>query len=724
MVIYNAATRELTAKIVYYGPGLCGKTTNLKVLHDRLEPGTVGKLLNLRRRPTGRSTSTCSRSSSATSRATRSASSSRRCPGQTAFNETRRVVLKGVGRHRLRRGLAVDDAAEEPRELAEPEGQPASPTRSPSRGSRSSSSTTSATSTDILSVDAMQEALGLSSYPFVEAVASAGPRRHGDLQADLEADVRRPAAAPPGPQAPRKRRPPPRAAEEARQDDLQTWKDSLLKRDSQADVQAPAPLAPALARAAASPTRPRSTRPSSAARPTPRTKPRPTPCREPPGLEPGSPDGAHSAAVGHDRDRRRSAWTSSSIRADGAGAPHRGGPRPRIRRPAGAPRARSVRARGAAGRRESGGPIPRSCPPAPKPGPPASAWRCSSSACASPRAAPARERESAPSASTRPSPPMHERVAATTEHLAALGDRLEALEKGVGGLHEALGALAQRLVPVERASEARAGLEAGIQRRSNRRSRPSTSASARGAARQRKDADDLGMALGTLNEKALVVEQQMAVLLSPDGHARGPDERPAAARGASIAARWKVSRGARRRSPSRLPRLEGQLGGAVRPGRPPAPARGPGRGRAAPAPRARVDVRREDPAGPPRGRGHPLPDRAAARGARPAARVGRPALRRDASGCGSRSPSRSHDLAERLRQRGPGTRRASACGCPELLRLRRRPRSCDRNRSSLRQSGSHRTVSSRKNRRPELAPRAPRGRPCRCRGSSSRPCRR
>ena len=40
MVLYNAATKELTAKIVYYGPGLGGKTTNLQVLHDRLEPGT------------------------------------------------------------------------------------------------------------------------------------------------------------------------------------------------------------------------------------------------------------------------------------------------------------------------------------------------------------------------------------------------------------------------------------------------------------------------------------------------------------------------------------------------------------------------------------------------------------------------------------------------------------------------------------------------------------
>ena len=30
MVLFNYSTRELTAKIVYYGPGLCGKTTNLQ----------------------------------------------------------------------------------------------------------------------------------------------------------------------------------------------------------------------------------------------------------------------------------------------------------------------------------------------------------------------------------------------------------------------------------------------------------------------------------------------------------------------------------------------------------------------------------------------------------------------------------------------------------------------------------------------------------------------
>ena len=37
MALFNHATKELTAKIVFYGPGLCGKTTNLKILHQRLE---------------------------------------------------------------------------------------------------------------------------------------------------------------------------------------------------------------------------------------------------------------------------------------------------------------------------------------------------------------------------------------------------------------------------------------------------------------------------------------------------------------------------------------------------------------------------------------------------------------------------------------------------------------------------------------------------------------
>lgn len=47
MVLFNYAIREITAKIVYYGPGLCGKTTNLQFIHEKLDPGARGKLLSL-----------------------------------------------------------------------------------------------------------------------------------------------------------------------------------------------------------------------------------------------------------------------------------------------------------------------------------------------------------------------------------------------------------------------------------------------------------------------------------------------------------------------------------------------------------------------------------------------------------------------------------------------------------------------------------------------------
>jgi signal recognition particle receptor subunit beta len=47
VVLFNYAIREITAKIVYYGPGLCGKTTNLQFIHEKLDPGARGKLLSL-----------------------------------------------------------------------------------------------------------------------------------------------------------------------------------------------------------------------------------------------------------------------------------------------------------------------------------------------------------------------------------------------------------------------------------------------------------------------------------------------------------------------------------------------------------------------------------------------------------------------------------------------------------------------------------------------------
>ncbi|MBI5101609.1 MAG: GTPase domain-containing protein [Nitrospirae bacterium] len=47
MALFNYATKEITLKIVYYGPGLSGKTTNLQYLHTVLNPDSKGKLLSL-----------------------------------------------------------------------------------------------------------------------------------------------------------------------------------------------------------------------------------------------------------------------------------------------------------------------------------------------------------------------------------------------------------------------------------------------------------------------------------------------------------------------------------------------------------------------------------------------------------------------------------------------------------------------------------------------------
>jgi len=43
----NYAAREINCKLVYYGPGLCGKTTNLKFIYSKVEPSTKGKLISL-----------------------------------------------------------------------------------------------------------------------------------------------------------------------------------------------------------------------------------------------------------------------------------------------------------------------------------------------------------------------------------------------------------------------------------------------------------------------------------------------------------------------------------------------------------------------------------------------------------------------------------------------------------------------------------------------------
>ena len=47
MSFINYAKREINCKIVYYGPGLCGKTTNLQYIYDRTAEKSKGKMISL-----------------------------------------------------------------------------------------------------------------------------------------------------------------------------------------------------------------------------------------------------------------------------------------------------------------------------------------------------------------------------------------------------------------------------------------------------------------------------------------------------------------------------------------------------------------------------------------------------------------------------------------------------------------------------------------------------
>lgn len=47
MSFINYSSREINCKIVYYGPGLCGKTTNLQFIYGKTAPDAKGKMISL-----------------------------------------------------------------------------------------------------------------------------------------------------------------------------------------------------------------------------------------------------------------------------------------------------------------------------------------------------------------------------------------------------------------------------------------------------------------------------------------------------------------------------------------------------------------------------------------------------------------------------------------------------------------------------------------------------
>ena len=47
MSFINYSSREINCKLVYYGPGLCGKTTNLQYIYNKTKPDAKGKMISL-----------------------------------------------------------------------------------------------------------------------------------------------------------------------------------------------------------------------------------------------------------------------------------------------------------------------------------------------------------------------------------------------------------------------------------------------------------------------------------------------------------------------------------------------------------------------------------------------------------------------------------------------------------------------------------------------------
>jgi hypothetical protein len=48
MVVFNYSGKEINAKVVYYGPGLSGKTTNLEFIYDKTAAHLRGKMVSMK----------------------------------------------------------------------------------------------------------------------------------------------------------------------------------------------------------------------------------------------------------------------------------------------------------------------------------------------------------------------------------------------------------------------------------------------------------------------------------------------------------------------------------------------------------------------------------------------------------------------------------------------------------------------------------------------------
>jgi signal recognition particle receptor subunit beta len=96
MVVLNYSGEEINAKIVYYGPGLSGKTTNLEYIHEKMPVRSKGKLVSMKTRTDRTLFFDFLPLELGEIRGYRTRFLLYTVPGQVYYNATRKLVLKGV----------------------------------------------------------------------------------------------------------------------------------------------------------------------------------------------------------------------------------------------------------------------------------------------------------------------------------------------------------------------------------------------------------------------------------------------------------------------------------------------------------------------------------------------------------------------------------------------------------------------------------------------------
>ncbi len=96
MPLINFAAREINYKIVYYGCGLCGKTTNIQYIHRKINPSARGKLVSIATEEERTLYFDFLPLSLGTVKGMQTRFHLYTVPGQSYYNASRKLVLQGV----------------------------------------------------------------------------------------------------------------------------------------------------------------------------------------------------------------------------------------------------------------------------------------------------------------------------------------------------------------------------------------------------------------------------------------------------------------------------------------------------------------------------------------------------------------------------------------------------------------------------------------------------